>query len=355
MMIYLDNAATTKVHPAVLTAMQENAQNYFFNASTLYAGGVSAANQITAARQTILHKLHGEHGQLIFTSGATEANHLIMAHKVRKPQHALVITSGDHNSVYLYAKQLGEQGYSVSHAPLQPNGLIDIAATVDLITEQTTLFVFSLVNSDVGTLQDAAALVQAIRAKSRTVHIHCDAAQAFAKFDFNVEQLGLDSVTICAHKIHGPKGIGALWLRQGVTLPERHGTLNNAGIVGFAKAATVFNCPQVPALHDYLVHHLPAGCVVNGINNNPYITNLALPNVFGETVLNALSAKQIYVGLGSACAANAKNNRTLAAMKLSPQKQKQVLRLSLGMDNTLDEIKTFLQELQAVLDLVGGH
>ena len=354
-MIYLDNAATTKVHPAVLAAMQASEQVYFFNANTGYAGGVSAANQIATARQTILQKLHGESGTLLFTSGATEANHLIMAHKVRKPQHALVITSGDHNSVYLYAKQLSEQGYPVSHAPLQPNGLIDINATVDLITERTTLLVFSLVNSDVGTLQDAAALVSAVRAKSPRVHIHADAAQCFAKFDFDVTKLGLDSVTICAHKIHGPKGIGALWVRAGLTVPERHGTLNNAGIVGFAQAATTFDCPQVHELHDYLVHHLPAGCTVNGINNNPYITNIALPRVFGETVLNALSAKQIYVGLGSACAANAKSNRTLAAMKLSPQQQKQVLRLSLGMDNTLDEIKTFLTALTDVLQLVGRH
>ena len=354
-MIYFDNAATTRVSQPVLAAMQACEADTYFNTNTAYAGGIRAAQAVHHARQVLLNKLHSTKGQLLFTSGATEANALILNQLIRRPNQGLITLAGDHNSIYLPAKALGDRGFNTAIAPLLPDGRVDLTALAALITDQTTLVMFSLVNSDIGIYQDAAALVATVRARNPHVHIHADAAQAFAKFDFNVEQLGLDSVTICAHKIHGPKGIGALWVRHGLPLPEREGTLNNAGIVGFAAAAENFRCPTVPELHDYLVKHLPDGCRVNGLNNNPYLTNIALPGVFGETVLNALSAHDIYVGVGSACSTHAKGNRTLAAMKFTPQQQKQVLRLSFGQDNTLTEVKTFLSVLQAVLPTIGGY
>ncbi len=354
-MIYLDNAATTKINPIAWQAMKDTEQNNYFNANTLYLGGIHVAQAIDQARHSLMQKLHATSGQIIFTNTATQANHLIMDHCIRRPEHALVITAGDHNSVYLYAKERADHGYTVTTAPLKRDGTIDIPALEQLITDQTKLFIFSLVNSDIGTYQDAAAIVRAVRACNPKTHIHADAAQAFCKFDFDVTQLGVDSVTICGHKIHGPKGVAALWVRSGINIEPPHGTLNNAAIIGLATAAQNFNCPQVNELHRYLVEHLPEGCRVNGINNNPYITNILLPNVFGETVLNALSSQEIYVGLGSACASHAKGNRTLDAMKLSPKEQKQVLRVSLGMNNTLDEIKTFLNALTTVLSAIRNH
>ena len=354
-MIYLDNAATTKVQPIVLKAMQDVEQNNFFNANTLYQGGVQALQQINQARAILMSKLHTTTGQIIFTNTATQANHLIMEHCLRRPEHQLVITAGDHNSVYLAAKARADNGCQVATIPLLKDGTIDINVIKTLVTDKTALVIFSLVNSDIGTYQDAATLVKAVRACNPNTHIHADAAQAFCKFDFDVTQLDLDSVTICGHKIHGPKGVGALWVRNGINIEPPHGTLNNAAIVGFATAAANFNCPHVAELHQYLVTHLPNGCQVNGINNNPYITNILLPGIFGETVLNALSAKEIYIGLGSACASHAKGNRTLDAMKLSPKAQKQVLRVSLGMNNTLEDIKTFLTELTTVLLAIRNH
>ncbi|MBS7400910.1 MAG: aminotransferase class V-fold PLP-dependent enzyme [Eubacteriales bacterium] len=354
-MIYLDNAATTKINPVAWQAMQDTEQNNYFNANTLYLGGIHAAQAIDQARARLMQKLHASDGQMIFTNTATQANHLIMDHCLRRPEQHLVITAGDHNSVYLYAKARAERGYTVTTAPLKRDGTIDIDALQQLITDQTALFVFSLVNSDIGTYQNAAAIIATVRARNPKTHIHADAAQAFCKFDFNVTQLGLDSVTICGHKIHGPKGVAALWMRDGIKIEPPHGTLNNAAVIGLATAAENFNCPQVDTLHRYLVEHLPAGCQVNGINNNPYITNILLPNIFGETVMNALSSREIYVGLGSACASHAKGNRTLDAMKLSPKAQKQVLRVSLGMNNTLDEIKTFIDALTTVLAAIRNH
>lgn len=354
-MIYLDNAATTKIHPTVWQAMQEIEQKTFFNANTLYKGGVQSAQTVAEARNIIMEKLHAQSGQLIFTNTATQANHLIMNHYLRRPQHELVITAGDHNSIYLYAKERSDAGFTVHTVPLLRDGRMDLSAVPTIINDKTVLFMFSLVNSDIGTYQDAAAVVKAVRDCNPKTHIHADASQAFAKFDFDVTALDLDSVTLCGHKIHGPKGVGALWTRAGIKIEQPHGTLNHAAITGFATAAQNFHCPDVDNMHRYLIEHLPNGCRVNGINNNPYITNLLLPNVFGETVMNALSAQDIYVGLGSACASHAKGNRTLDAMKLTPQQQKQVLRISLGMDNTLEEIKTFLTALQTILQAISTH
>ena len=354
-MIYLDNAATTKINPTVWRAMTDIEQKTFYNANTLYAGGIQSAAVVANAREKLRQKLHATNGQIIFTNTATQANHLIMDHCLRRPSQALVITAGDHNSVDLHAKSYADRGFPVSTLPLERDGRIDLAAINQLVTDQTALLIFSLVNSDIGTYQDAAAVVSAVRARNPKTHIHADASQAFAKFDFDVTALGLDSVTICGHKIHGPKGVGALWVRAGINIEPPHGTLNHAAIAGLATAAENFHCPQIATLHQYLVEHLPDGCRVNGINNNPYITNILLPRVFGETVMNALSSQDIYVGLGSACASHAKGNRTLAAMKLSPKEQKQVLRISFGMDNTLDEIKTFLAALQTVLTAIRSH
>ena len=352
-MIYLDNAATTKLNPAVLKAMQATEENNYFNANTLYLAGVRAAQAIDQARHSLMQKLHAKSGQIIFTNTATQANHLIMDHCLRRPEQQLIIAAGDHNSVYLYAKARADRGSAVATIPLLKDGTLDIKALEQLVTDKTALVIFSLVNSDIGTYQDAAAVVATVRARNPRTHIHADAAQAFCKFDFDVTKLGL--VTICGHKIHGPKGVGALWVRAGINVEAPHGTLNNAAIIGLATAAENFQCPEIDTIHRYLVEHLPAGCQVNGINNNPYITNILLPNVFGETVLNALSAQEIYVGLGSACASHAKGNRTLDAMKLTPKQQKQVLRVSLGMNNTLDEIKTFLNALTTVLSAIRSH
>jgi cysteine desulfurase len=259
---------------------------------------------------------------------------------------------------------LERQGFTVWYAPLLKTGEIDIENTIKLVNDKTALLVFGLVNSDIGTLRDAKALVTAVKSKNKFAHVHCDAVQTFCKFDFNAENIGLDTVTVSAHKIGGPKGIGALWIKKGVSLCPlmyggahgmRPGTENNAAIAGFVAAVTALdiksNLEKVTVLHRRLINGLPFGCSVNGINNNPYITNILLPNIYGETVLNALNAKNVFVGLGSACAINSAVNRTLRAVGLTPKQQKQVLRISFWINNTVDDVDIFLTELK---DIING-
>jgi cysteine desulfurase len=265
--------------------------------------------------------------------------------------------------VHSPAVYLEQSGFAVAYAPLKPNGEIDIAAAADLITPDTALFVFGLVNSDTGTLQNAGEIIRQVKAKNSKTHIHCDAVQGFCKYEFNAEKLGVDSVTVSAHKINGPKGIGALWLKNGASVAPliyggnhglRAGTEATALIAGFAKAVEIFdtqaNFNKIMPLHERLCGNLPDGCTVNGVNNNPYITNIQLPNVMGETVLNALNAKKIFVGLGSACAVNSKINRTLQAMGKNQKQQKQVLRISFGVSNTAAEVDIFLKALTEILN-----
>jgi len=363
--IYLDNAATTKQHPLVTAEINRVSQELFYNAAALYTPSLSVKQHIEQARKIILNKLSmtGE-GELVFTSGATESNNMVILGKASKHGKILLL-EGEHSSAHTPAKFLGDNGYDVEMIPLDKLGRADLSKlkTAPNIGSSVTL-VFGLVNSDTGTIQDAKSIVQAVRAMSPNAHIHCDATQAFCKIPFDVESLGFDSVAISAHKIGGPKGIGALWIKKGVNIKQlmfgggqqalRPGTENNPGVAGFAKAVEVFdtntNWKNVSQLHTHLVTNLPKDCTINGINNNPYITNIGLPNnIMGQTAMNALATDGILVGLGSACASNASKNRTLVAMGIQDQKTKQVLRISFSPDNTIADVDIFIKKLKETL------
>jgi cysteine desulfurase len=368
--IYLDNAATTRLHAEVEREMQRAEHDLFYNSAASYGVSLMVKRELDAARSTIHRRLErAQRGTLVFTSGATEANNMAIFGKVTNAsRHHIIVAAGEHSSVYAPSVYLKNSGFDVDYVPIEPSGLLDTAALKRLIRPNTAFFVFGMVNSDTGTLQNATQVTKAVRSVNPNIHIHCDAVQAFCKFDFDVKDLGFDTVAISAHKINGPKGIGALWVREGVNLrPQmygggqqdlRPGTESNAQILGFARAVAVFdtaeNFERITSLHQHLIANLPAGCVVNGINNNPYITNIRLPRVYGQTVLNALSDLNICVGLGSACSKAGTKNRTLLAMGLTEEQTKQVLRISLGIFNTHDDINAFVHNLSKILANLGG-
>jgi len=363
--IYFDNAATTRTSDVVREEMTRAEHQLFYNSAAMYSPSLRVKNEIAHALETIKRRLtHSDAGELIFTSGATESNNMVIFGKIiHKQRHHLIILSGEHSSVFAPAKYLKDTGFEVDFVPLHPDGTADLDVIKRLVKPNTALFVFGMVNSDTGCMQNIREIVRIVRETNKDVHIHCDATQAFAKFNFDVAILGLDSVAISAHKINGPKGIGALWIRNRTTLhpimlgggqqPLRPGTENNSAVMGFAKAAESFdtdtNYKHVQQLHERLIRGLPDGCTINGRNDNPYITNIALPNTLGQTVMNALSSVGICIGLGSACASTAAKNRTLLAMGINEKKTKQVIRVSFGIYNTLEEVDTFLAELRKVL------
>jgi len=357
--IYLDNAATTRQHPEVTAEINRATNESFYNPAALYAPSLGVKKQIERARTIILNRLSPSGGgEVIFTSGATESNNMVIFSKSQKNGHVLLL-DGEHSSAHNPVKFLKDSGFPVTHIPLNADGRIRTPA----LSGGDGLVIFGLVNSDTGTIQDAAGFVRDIRAKYPNAHIHCDATQAFCKIPFDANTLGFDSVAISAHKIGGPKGIGALWLKKGVNLrpmlygggqhPLRPGTENTTGILGFARAVEVFDTTtswsHISNLHARLIMKLPQGCTVNGINNNPYITNISLPNVLGQTVMNALAIEGIIVGMGSACAASSNTNRTLQAMGMPPQKTRQVLRVSFSSENTVAHVDAFTTKLGDIL------
>jgi len=217
--IYLDNAATTRPSEQVLKEITRAETELFYNSAALYGVSLRVKNEIAHSVDIIRKKLTRNNcGEIIFTSGATEANNMVILGKVTNKRHHLVVLSGEHSSVYAPSMYLKNQGFEVDFIPLDSNGSADIDALKRLIRPSTVLVVFGMVNSDTGCMQEVEDIVCAIRSMSKAVHIHCDAVQAFAKFDFDVDALGLDSCAISSHKINGPKGIGALWLRSGVKL-----------------------------------------------------------------------------------------------------------------------------------------
>ena len=364
-MIYLDNAATTRPFDVVIDEMNYVNDTMFYNSAALYKGAIEVKKAVDRATDEVHNALtKTKKGTVVFTSGATESNNMVIFGKItRKDAHVLFL-AGEHSSVYAPAVHLKNNGFDVGFIPLLPNGAVNVNEMKKMIKSNTALIVFGLVNSDTGYLQDAKSIVHAIRSveTKRPIHIHMDATQGFCKFDFDVQDFGVDSAAVSAHKIHGPKGIGALWLAGGAKIQPimfggaqqdyRPGTEYTAGIIGFAMA--VRECrkldgEQIKWLHSLLVKGLPKSCKVNGDNNNPYITNIMLPNVYGQTVMNYLSEKGIYAGLGSACSSTASKNRTLLAMGIPEKQTKNVLRISLSYDTTENDIREFLRELKSFL------
>ena len=369
--VYLDFNATAPLHPAAREAMGR-ALNLCGNASSVHAEGRAARQLVETARAAIAGFAGVPAKGVIFTSGATEANNLIIFGRVSNPRNSLILLSGEHSSSYSPSVFLRQNGIEVDYVPLLENGMADLGALKKLVRTSTALVCFSLVNSDTGAIQDAREIVRIVKSQNPKTHVHCDAVQGFCKFDFDVEELGLDSVCISAHKIHGSKGIGAMWLKKGITLRPmmfggsdhgfRPGTENNAGILGFAKAVEVFdtkeNFEHVRKLRARLVEGLPDGVTLSTelsqmggvpVLENPYITSLHLSGVLGSHALNALSSRGIYVGLGSACSSRATKNRTLLAMGLSERQSQQIIRVSFAHYNTPEEVDAFLKSLGEVL------
>ena len=364
--IYLDNAATTRLAPAAATQIARANDALFYNSAALYPQSVTVKNEIDRARRTIQARLDkAMSGNLIFTSGATESNNTVIAGvttpaSVRTDNADVLVLAGEHSSVHAAAQSIC--GKNVREIHLNPDGTCNIAALCNMLSERTALVIYGLVNSDTGTIQDHRAIAAHVRKYAPRAHIHCDATQAFCKIPFSAMD-GFDTIAMSAHKIGGPKGIGALWVRRGINIrpllygggqqPIRPGTENTPAILGFAAAVETWdtdaNFAHVSGLHTRLITNLPRGVSVNGINNNPYITNLALPGIMGQTVMNALADRGILVGLGSACASKSTVNRTLVAMGIPNQKTKQVLRISFSPQTQIADVDTLTRELETVL------
>ncbi len=371
-MIYLDNSATTAVSQKACEKALLLMSEQFGNPSSLHNLGFSAELEIKNTRRILSAALGCREGELYFTSGGTEANNTAVlgtAYAGKRRGNKIVISAIEHASVLAAADYLSKNGFEVVRVSPDKNGVVTpdkIAAVVD---DKTLLVSLMLINNEVGSVMDVATAAAAARRKNSKVVVHCDAVQAFGKIPVHVGRLGVDLLTITAHKIHGPKGCGALFVKKGTRIEPiifggeqqnkfRPGTENTAGIAAFGVAAeeTISNMAEsyqkVKALRARLVSGLSEieGITINSPENAcPYIVNFSTMCVKSETMLHFLEQRKIYVSGGSACAKGSRSH-VLSALNLSDRAVDTAVRVSFCAQNTEQDVNILLSSVKEAME-----
>ncbi|MGH2767795.1 MAG: cysteine desulfurase family protein [Acidimicrobiales bacterium] len=374
-MRYLDYAATTPLLPGVLEAMQPYQQEVFGNPSSVYHLGREAKKGMEEARERVAAAVGAQPGEVIFTGGGTEADNMAIkgcALKGRPRGNHIITTAVEHHAVLHSAEWLERQGFRVTFLPVDRDGLVDLAALEAALNRETVLVSMMLVNNEVGTIQPVAEAVRIVRGRSRAL-FHTDAVQGLGKVPVNVEALGVDLASFSAHKIGGPKGVGALFVRRktpveailhggGQERDLRSGTPNVAGIVGLGMAASIAaaevesEAPRLEALRDGLQGALCSsidGLAVNatGAPRIPGTLNFCIEGVEGESLLLLLDAKEVAASSGSACTSGSLDpSHVLMAMGIPPELAHGSLRISLGRASGEEDVEYLLEVLPPIVE-----
>jgi cysteine desulfurase len=372
-MVYLDNNATTPLDPAVAEKMSLFMKEHFGNPSSLYPIGREAKEHVTRAREEIAGALGAHRSEIVFTSSGTEAdNFALMGVLDACPdKREIVISAVEHPAVMRAANHLEKKGYRVAYVPVDSTGTIDLDFLRDAITPQTALISIMHANNEIGTIQPIETVVRL--AKEKDVLVHTDAVQTFGKIEVNVEKMDVDLASISAHKIYGPKGVGALYIRKGTHIQPfihgghqekglRAGTENTIGIVGFGEAARIVmergkkDRAHIEKLAEILKKGIESGIPKVRFNGHPErrvknTLNFAFPGLEAEAILLALATKGIYVSTGSACSSESEEvSHVLLSIGLRPEIARSSIRMSLGRFNTEDDVRALLRELPEIID-----
>lgn len=371
-MIYLDNNATTPVDPAVAEKMSDFIKENFGNPSSLYPIGRQVKEMVTEVRETVAKALGAGRTEIVFTGSGTEAdNFAIRGVLDALPEKNEFITSViEHPAVIQTANYLEKKGIKVTYVPVDEYGTVDLQFLKDAITPQTALISIMHANNEIGTIQPIEEISRI--AKEKGILIHTDAVQSFSKIDLNVDKLGVDLLSISGHKIYGPKGVGALYIRKGTHIMPliygghqeremRAGTENTAGIIGLGEAVRVI---KERGDKDKKRIEKLAEKLKKGIEDNvPKVKfsghekerikgtlNFAFYGLEAEAILLALATKGIYVSTGSACSEGAEDvSHVLDAIGLKPEVARSCIRFSLGRFNTEEDIDLVLKELPDIV------
>ena len=346
-MIYLDNAATTKCKPSVVDVMTKYLSEEFYNPSSVYERAVSVRKDIESARQYILNAVCASNHKLLFVSGATEANNLIFSSASLRAGDKVLVSMGEHPSVFECAKHYQNKGVNVEHIKLSSDGNVDFDDFVSKMDDKVKLVLIMMVSNETGAINDIKRLCAYAKKVNNRVLFATDGVQAFGKIEVCIDDLNVDYFVCSAHKIHGPKGVGALiyaskskivpmMLGGGQENTLRSGTENVAGILGFAEATKQSiqfidaNLLKVTAIRNQIIEELKTrgvSFVVNG-DGSPYILSLSFEGVKGEVILHILEGKGIMISTGSACSSKNSDNRILSAMGRSAKLVEGSIRLS---------------------------
>jgi len=379
-LIYLDNAASTAVHPEVVKEMLPYFDVQYGNPSSIHQFGRKAKNAIQKARKQVAALIGAEQDEILFTSGGTESNNTILYGfpTLRDVSHVsfsfdknhIITSSIEHEAILEPCKKLEEKGVKITYLPVDEHGIIDSSDVTNSIAENTVLVSIMFANNEVGTIQPIKEISEIC--KKYQIPLHTDAVQAVGKVPINVKELGVDALSISSHKINGPKGIGALFIKKGLKIVPyitgggqenglRSGTENVASIVGFGKACEIAkerfneNISHFQTLHSSMLSRIVKEIPhvkLNGhpekrIFNNIHFTFLG---VNGEDLIIKLDEHGIAASTGSACSVHTqKASHVLKAMDFNHEQITGSLRMSFGYMNTLDEVEQTVEVLKMVV------
>jgi cysteine desulfurase len=369
--IYFDNAATTKVDEKVVKEMIPYFSENFGNASSQHDVGIKAKEALERSRKIIAKNIKANTGEITFTSGGTEANNLALKglffSNYPKKNH-IITTKIEHDSILNVCKWLETQGAKITYLDVNKEGFVSIDDIRKAITEKTIVVSVIHGNNEIGTIQDIETIGRIC--KEKKVLFHTDACQSFTKIPINVKKQNLDLVTLNAHKIYGPKGVGALYIKEDINIiPLSHGgghekklrsgTENIPGIVGFAKAVDISNekdIQKMNVLRDKLIDGLLK--IDNVKLNGPFgekrlcnNINISFNNIEGESIGGYLENEGIYTSTGSACMSNTlQTSHVLKALGLGPLQSNSSLRISISKYTTEEEVNYFLNKISGIVN-----
>ena len=374
-MIFLDNASTTRIDKRVNDLISRVNYEEFFNPSALYTQSMTVKNKIDNAILNISKILNAPNQNFIFTSGATECNNTIINGFISGNKKAEYIFSmGEHPSVYEVAKKLENMGYIVHFVNLTSSGVVDIEHFKSLLNQNTHFISIMHISNETGAINDISYLCKLAKQVNPNCIFHSDGVQAVGKIKVDLKQLGVDAYSTSAHKFHGPKGVGFLYIKDfnkfkpyvlggGQQNQRRSGTENVSGILGSELALILANdelssnYKKVQEFRCYIINQLSNSPLKNykineNTDNSPYILSISFLGLRGEVIQHSLEKYDILIGIGSACSSKKNNNRTLQNMKVDKKFIEGSIRISFSNENTLEEVKFACDKLiQEVLQL----
>lgn len=372
--IYFDHGATTRVDDTVAKTVLEAMLENYGNPSSIHSFGRNARKTIEASREKVAALINAQPGEIFFTSGGTESDNLAVkgvALANQKKGHHIITSSVEHHAILHTCEYLEKNGFTITYLPVDKYGMVDPEAVREAINNKTVLVSVMLANNEVGTIQPIKEIAEITKAAG--VYLHTDAVQAVGNIPVDVKELGVDLLSLSGHKFHGPKGIGALYIRKGVKIvPVQHGggherklragTENVPGIAGLAHACEIAmedlagKAARVARLRDKMISNILQNFDHVQLNGHlqkrlPGNANFSFEFVEGESLLLNLDLKGIAASSGSACTSGSLDpSHVLLSMGLTHEVAHGSLRLTLGKDNTEEEVDYFLEVLPDIVN-----
>ncbi len=370
---YLDNSATTMVSENAAQEALMMMTTEYGNPSSLHKKGLQAELRLNKAKDIIAESLSVDADELYFTSGSTESNNTVIfgvANAKKRSGKKIVTTAIEHSSVIEACKKLENDGFSVTYLTPDKNGVVPLSAFEEAVDSDTILVAVMAVNNEIGSIQNIERIGKIVKRKNPDAIFHCDAVQAYGKMMLKPKKWNVDTMCVSAHKVHGPKGVGALYIKKGVRITPmlfggeqqkkiRPGTECAPLISSFGVAVSEFdiakNREHVSTLRDYLKTKLSKidDVIINSSDDStPYVLNISVQGIKSETMLHHLELDNVYVSSSSACA-KGKKSYVLKALSLPDKLIDSSLRISFSKHNTKDDVDAFLASLKKGIETLA--